>query len=75
MWIESEIMIKTMLVLVRDHSIPSLSVHDSLIVPASKADLAAENISRSFWWPIEAEWPLEAKPLLVIHRPDANTSL
>jgi hypothetical protein len=64
MWIESEIMIKTMLDLMRDHSVPSLSVHDSLIVPASKADLAAGRISLRFWGPLEAE------PLLIIHRPE-----
>jgi hypothetical protein len=63
MWIESQIMIKTMLDLMRNYSVPSLSVHDSLIVPASKTDLAANRLSFHFWAPLEAE------PLLVVHRP------
>ena len=40
MWHESNVMFSTMLRLMREHQIPSLSVHDSLIVPASKADVA-----------------------------------
>jgi hypothetical protein len=41
MWHESSAVIETMLVLKRRHSIPSLSVHDSLIVPISQGPLAA----------------------------------
>lgn len=40
MWIESNVMHFTMLALKREHQIPSLSVHDSLIVPAHGAESA-----------------------------------
>jgi hypothetical protein len=36
MFIESEAIIGAMLTLMRNHQVPSLPVHDSLIVPASK---------------------------------------
>jgi hypothetical protein len=36
MYIESEAIIGAMLALMRDHQVPSLPVHDSLIVPSSK---------------------------------------
>jgi hypothetical protein len=42
MFLESEAVVSTMLRLKREHGVPSLSVHDSLIVPLSKQDLAAE---------------------------------
>jgi hypothetical protein len=42
MWLESAVMISTMLHLKRDHATPSLSVHDSLIVPTSKVDTACK---------------------------------
>jgi hypothetical protein len=37
-----------MLALKREHDIPSLAVHDSLIVPASKTDLAIQALKRRF---------------------------
>jgi hypothetical protein len=40
MFIESEAIIGAMLTLMRDHQVPSLPVHDSLIVPASKFHVA-----------------------------------
>lgn len=40
MYIESEAIIGAMLTLMRDHQVPSLPVHDSLIVPASKFNVA-----------------------------------
>jgi hypothetical protein len=40
MYIESEAIIGAMLVLMRDHQVPSLPVHDSLIVPSSKFSVA-----------------------------------
>jgi hypothetical protein len=40
MFIESEAIIGAMLTLMRDHQVPSLPVHDSLIVPASKFNVA-----------------------------------
>ena len=48
MWLESVAMFSTMLDLKREYSVPSLSVHDSLIVPASKSDIAAQRLSRMF---------------------------
>jgi hypothetical protein len=40
MYTESEAIIGAMLTLMRDHQVPSLPVHDSLIVPASKFNVA-----------------------------------
>ena len=40
MWFESNVMLSTMLALKQEHQIPSLSVHDSLIVPANNAETA-----------------------------------
>jgi hypothetical protein len=48
MWRESAAMISAMLDLKRDHATPSLSVHDSLIVPASKVDNACKEFMRRF---------------------------
>jgi hypothetical protein len=48
MWIESNVMLGTMLELKRKHQIPSLSVHDSLIVPASAAEKAREVLEQTF---------------------------
>jgi hypothetical protein len=49
MWLESAVMISTMLRLKRDHATPSLSVHDSLIVPASKVDTACKELMPRFY--------------------------
>lgn len=48
MWLEGNVMLFTMLELKREHQIPSLSVHDSLIVPASSAETARAVLSRKF---------------------------
>jgi hypothetical protein len=40
MWIESQAILKAMLHLKRNYQVPSYPVHDSLIVPTSKKDLA-----------------------------------
>jgi len=48
MWIESAAVLATMLTLIREHSIPSLSVHDSLIVPASKVEVASKTLTKMF---------------------------
>lgn len=45
---EAEAVIGTMLILMRTHSIPSLSMHDGIIVPRSKADLAKAVLTREF---------------------------
>jgi hypothetical protein len=48
MWLESAVMFSTMLDLMHQHATPSLTVHDSLIVPVSKAELASETLRSSF---------------------------
>jgi BarA-like signal transduction histidine kinase len=48
MYLESAVMFTTMLDLMHQHQTPSLSVHDSLIVPLSKADLASEILKAKF---------------------------
>jgi hypothetical protein len=63
MWLESEVMVSTMLDLKREFAAPSLSVHDSLIVPASKADTAAQRLARRF------HGVTRVQPLLKIKQP------
>jgi hypothetical protein len=48
MFTESEVIIGTMLILMREHGVPTMPVHDSLIVPRSKGALAMEVISERF---------------------------
>ena len=48
MWQESKVVMSTMERLMREHAVPSLSVHDSLIVPASKAQLGAKILTENF---------------------------
>jgi hypothetical protein len=50
MFVESAAMVATMIDLMRDHSVPSLSVHDSLIVPASKQQLAEKRLTAQYHW-------------------------
>jgi len=66
MWQESAAMIETMLVLKRRHSIPSLSVHDSLIVPLSQGPLAAATLRRVYHQIIQVE------PKLVLKTADGD---
>jgi hypothetical protein len=47
MWLESEAVIATMLELM-ENGIPSLPVHDSLLVPASETKMASEVFSRQY---------------------------
>jgi hypothetical protein len=63
MFLESDVMFGAMLNLMHIHDTPSLSVHDSLIVPASKAEIAEEAITMSF----HAKHRVE--PLLKINPP------
>ena len=61
-FIESQAIVATMLRLKRDHDIPALPVHDSLIVPRSAyhvADFLMEKRSES---PSPAKVPLHFKP-------------
>ncbi|MCK1266878.1 hypothetical protein IVB44_01505 [Bradyrhizobium sp. 49] len=48
MFVESEVIIGTMLTLMRDYEVPSLPVHDSLIIPASKFKVAKEALIHHF---------------------------
>ncbi|NEU96034.1 hypothetical protein [Bradyrhizobium uaiense] len=48
MYLESAVMFSTMLGLMHEHSTPSLSVHDSLIVPVSKVEVASELLRSRF---------------------------
>jgi hypothetical protein len=48
MWRESNVMFGTMLDLMRKHDTPSLSVHDSLIVPVGRAEIARQAIKARF---------------------------
>lgn len=48
MYRESEAIIGAMLTLMRDHQVPSLPVHDSLIVPVSKFKVAKEALIHHF---------------------------
>jgi hypothetical protein len=63
MWHEAKVMFSTMRKLMRDHAVPSLSVHDSLIVPVSKAELAKTVLRETFWSYLDAtpqlkiNWP------------------
>jgi hypothetical protein len=66
MWMESAVMFGTMCDLMRKHDTPSLSVHDSLIVPASRAKVAVEAITKT----CVAQW--EVEPRLKINWPSAD---
>jgi hypothetical protein len=48
MWQESEAVVRTMLKLMREHQVPSLPVHDSLIVTASKQEVARDTLSHEY---------------------------
>lgn len=49
MWIESQAILKTMLDLKRNYQVPSYPVHDSLIVPKSKANRAVSQLSAHYF--------------------------
>jgi hypothetical protein len=48
MFLESQGIVGTMVRLMREHEVVSLSVHDSLIVPKSQLDLASETLRREY---------------------------
>jgi hypothetical protein len=62
MWLESAVMVSTMLDLKREYAVPSLSVNDSLIVPVSKADIASQTLAKRF------HGLTKVKPLLKINQ-------
>jgi hypothetical protein len=59
---EAEAIIRTMLILKRRHEVLSLSMHDGLIVPRSKADLAKEVLAREYRRQVGVEPMLTVKP-------------
>jgi hypothetical protein len=67
MWIESEAMFFTMRDLMAK-GVPSLSVHDSLIVPLSKGDVAEQQLSDRF------HWVCEFRPILKRHTLSSPTT-
>ena len=48
MYLESEAVIGTMMELMREHGVPSLSVHDSIMVPRQRADDACAILKRRY---------------------------
>jgi hypothetical protein len=48
MYTESEVIVGAMLILKREHGVPSMPVHDSLIVPRRNADLAKRVLGQEF---------------------------
>jgi hypothetical protein len=48
MFIESEAVVGTMLELMKDHRVPSLSVHDSIIIPVAALELATTTLKRRY---------------------------
>ena len=62
MWLESEAVIATMLELM-ENSVPSLPIHDSLLVPASEMKRASEVLSRHF------REICGVSPVLKLHQP------
>jgi hypothetical protein len=63
MWWESIAMVTTMLRLMREHQVPSLTVHDSLIVPLSKQALAEGLLSHQYFW------VCQERPFLTVKTP------
>ena len=73
MYLESEAMLYAVRTLV-GHGVPSFSMHDSLIVPASKQELAVEWLRKGY-----ARMALTEPITLVVHHPrsdgdESNTS-
>jgi hypothetical protein len=60
---ESVVIISTMLRLMREHEVPSLAVHDSVIVPHSHSEMAAETLRETF------KDTLGTNPLIKINPP------
>lgn len=60
---ESVVIISTMLRLMQEHEVPSLAVHDSVIVPHSHSEMAAETLRETF------KDTLGTNPLIKINPP------
>ena len=59
---EATAVVGTMLILTRTHGVPSLSMHDGLIVPKSKAELAKGVLTREFHKVIGVDPVLTVEP-------------
>ena len=59
---EAEAVVGTMLILMRRHGVPSLSMHDGLIVPRSKWDLAKDILTREYRRVVGVEPMLTVEP-------------
>lgn len=67
MFSESRVIITTMLRLAREHGIPALPVHDSLIVPRSKEAIAERLLDEQFTTIIGVKPTLKTRPLSARH--------
>jgi hypothetical protein len=63
MFRESRVIISTMLRLAREHNIPAAPVHDSLIVPRSKEEIAERVLDEQFTQIIGVKPTLKVRPL------------
>jgi hypothetical protein len=63
MFSESRVIISTMLRLAREHNIPAAPVHDSLIVPRSKEEIAERVLNEQFIQIIGVRPTLKIRPL------------
>jgi hypothetical protein len=61
-FLEAQAVIGTMLILMRTHGVLSLSMHDGIIVPRSKADLAQGTLKREFRRVVGVEPMLTVEP-------------
>jgi hypothetical protein len=59
---EAEAVIGTMLILMRTHGVPSLSMHDGIIVPRSKAVLAERTLAGEYRRVVGVEPMLTVEP-------------
>ena len=62
-YVESVVIVETMLRLMREHGVPSLAVHDSVIVPHSQSELAVETLKETF------RGTLGTDPLIKVNTP------
>jgi hypothetical protein len=66
MWVESQAIVKTMLDLKRNYKIPSFPVHDSLIVPKSKATRAKKQLEAHYYGELREFYSQPTPPRLRI---------
>jgi len=69
-FLEAEAVIGTMLILMRRHGVPSFSMHDGIIVPRSKADLAKTILAREYHRKVGVEPMLTVEPEEAVVRPE-----